>query len=163
MTKHIQTWILITLLALFANGVVSAKLASGHQNLSGNLHQSQTVLKALLHQGLEEVSTMNVSGSPLATKGGTRVGDLKPIDGPAHQAPRPGLQRLSDDELLDAARNPRNGDALTRNTRTGTLSDGNGRAVELQRRAADPNSRITNDTVVPVNDRTPDMSMFPDL
>ena len=70
MTKHIQTWILITLLALFANGVVSAKLASGHQNLSGNLHQSQTVLKALLHQGLEEVSTMNVSGSPLATKGG---------------------------------------------------------------------------------------------
>jgi len=70
MMKHIQTWLLITLLALFANGAVSAKLASGHQNLSGNLHQSQTVLNALLHQGLEEqVSTTTASGSPLATKG----------------------------------------------------------------------------------------------
>jgi len=52
MMKHIQTWLLITLLALSANGVVSAKLASGPQNLSGGLHQSQTVLNALLHQGL---------------------------------------------------------------------------------------------------------------
>jgi len=70
MMKHIQMWLLITLLALFANGAVSAKLASGHQNLSGDLYQSQTVLNALLHQGLEQVSTTDVSGSPLATKGG---------------------------------------------------------------------------------------------
>lgn len=69
MMKHIQTWLLITLLALSANGVANAKLASGHQNLSGNLHQSQTVLNALLHQGLEQVSTTETSGSPLATKG----------------------------------------------------------------------------------------------
>jgi len=66
MMKHIQMWLLITLLALFANGAVSAKLASGHQNLSGDLYQSQTVLNALLHQGLEQVSTTDVSGSPLA-------------------------------------------------------------------------------------------------
>ena len=69
MMKHIQTWLLITLLALSVNGVISAKLASGHQNLSGGEHQSQTVLNALLHQGLEQVSTTDVSGSTLAAKG----------------------------------------------------------------------------------------------
>ena len=67
--KHIQTWLLITLLALSASGVANAKLASGHQNLSGNLDQSQTVLNVLLHQGLEQVSTTDTSGSPLAAKG----------------------------------------------------------------------------------------------
>jgi hypothetical protein len=69
MMKHIQTWLLITLLALSANGVANAKLASGHQNLGSDLHQSQTVLNALLHQGLGQVSTTDTSGSPLATKG----------------------------------------------------------------------------------------------
>ena len=67
--KHIQTWLLITLLALSASGVANAKLASGHQNLGSGLHQSQTVLNALLHQGLEQASTTDTSGSPLATKG----------------------------------------------------------------------------------------------
>ena len=67
--KHIQTWLLITLLALSANGVANAKLASGHQNLGSGLHQSQTVLNGLLHQGLEQASTTDTSGSPLATKG----------------------------------------------------------------------------------------------
>ncbi len=110
MTKHIQTWILITLLALFANGVVSAKLASGHQNLSGNLHQSQTVLKALLHQGLEEVSTMNVSGSPLATKGGRfqsgrTLGDrIRGQRGAIGESP-PTLRRIHSDETLSSGSN----------------------------------------------------------
>jgi len=80
-----------------------------------------------------------------------------------HSAPRPGLQRLSDNELLVAAGNPTNGDFLTVNTRTGFLHDGNGRAHELQRRAADPTSSITPDMTVPVFEYTPDMSMFPDL
>ena len=48
----------------------NAKLASGHQNLGSGLHQSQTVLNALLHQGLEQASTTDTSGSPLARKGG---------------------------------------------------------------------------------------------
>jgi hypothetical protein len=39
------------------------------------------------------------------------IQNLHPIPSPAHGAPRPGLQRLSDDELLEAARNPRNGDS----------------------------------------------------
>jgi hypothetical protein len=91
------------------------------------------------------------------------IGQLRPLPTPAHAAPRPGLQRLSDDDLLRAARNPKNGDYLTINTRTGRLHDGNGRAHELLRRAADPNSSITPDMRVPVQEFTPDQSMFPDL
>lgn len=91
------------------------------------------------------------------------VKDLKPMQGPAHSSPRPGLRGLSDDELLHSVRNPKNGDFLTENTRTGTLVDGNGRAQELLRRAADPNSTIKPDTKVPVAPYTPDLSMFPDL
>jgi hypothetical protein len=92
-----------------------------------------------------------------------RVGDLKPMQGTAHSVPRPGLQTLTDDELLGAARSPRNRDYLKRNTRTGELIDGNGRAHELIRRAADPLSIIMPDTTVPVEDYTPDLAMFPDL
>ncbi|HYT92594.1 MAG TPA: hypothetical protein VEL76_28015 [Gemmataceae bacterium] len=92
-----------------------------------------------------------------------KIGDLKPLPTPAHSAPRPGLQRVSDAELLTAARNPKKGDRLIINTRTGYLHDGNGRAHELLRRAADPNSTITPDMTVPVEEYTPDLSMFPDL
>lgn len=91
------------------------------------------------------------------------VRDLQPLDTPAHTAPRPSLQQLSDDELLEAVRNPKNGDHLVVNTRTGKLHDGNGRARELIRRATDPQSRITPDTKVPVEEYTPDLSMLPDL
>jgi hypothetical protein len=91
------------------------------------------------------------------------IRDLKPLQSPAHSGRRPGLQKLSDAELLESVRNPKNDDYLTVNTRTGNLHDGNGRAHELQRRAADPSSTITPDTPVPVQDYTPDLSMFPDL
>jgi hypothetical protein len=91
------------------------------------------------------------------------VQHLKPIQGSAHSRPRPGLQGLSDAELLTSVRNPKNGDFLTENTRTGTLVDGNGRAQELLRRAADPKSAIKADTKVPVAPYTPDLSKFPDL
>lgn len=91
------------------------------------------------------------------------ISELKPLHTPAHSKPRPALQGLSDAELLQAARNPKNGDPITVNTRTGNLVNGNGRAHELQRRAADPNSSITPDTKVPVAEYTPDTSMFPDL
>jgi hypothetical protein len=91
------------------------------------------------------------------------IRDLRPLQMPAHSAPRRELQRLSDDKLLKAAKNPKNGDYLTINTRTGSLHDGNGRAHELLRRAADPLSRITDDMTVPVDEYTPDLSMFPDL
>ena len=88
---------------------------------------------------------------------------LKPVQGGAHGAPRPGLQKLTDAELLESVRKPTKGDFLTENTRTGTLVDGNGRAHELLRRAADTNSSIKPDVKVPVQSYTPDVSMFPDL
>jgi hypothetical protein len=91
------------------------------------------------------------------------VKDLRPMPGGAHSAPRPGLEKLTDTELLESVRNPAKGDFLIENTRTGTLVDGNGRAHELLRRAADPNSGIKPDTKVPVAAYTPDLSMFPDL
>lgn len=91
------------------------------------------------------------------------IGDLMPLRTPAHGRPRPGLRTLSDAELLEAARNPARGDPIQVNTRTGTVADGNGRVLELQRRAADPDSTITPDTTVPVIEYTPDTSMFPDL
>jgi len=92
-----------------------------------------------------------------------KVKNLRPMQGSAHSSPRPGLQRLTDAELLDSVRNPAKGDFLTENTHNGTLVDGNGRAHELLRRTANPNSSITPDTEVPVAPYTPDMSMFPDL
>ena len=91
------------------------------------------------------------------------VKDLQPILGGAHRTPRPGLQKLTDAELLGAVRNPAKGDFLTENTDTGTLVDGNGRAQELLRRAADPFSNIKPDTKIPVVPYTSDLSMFPDL
>lgn len=47
------------------------------------------------------------------------------------------------------------------NTRTGKVVDGNGRAYELLKRAADPSSSITQDTLIPFEPYTPDDSMFP--
>jgi hypothetical protein len=91
------------------------------------------------------------------------VADLRPIQGTSHSVPRPGLQKLTDAELLESVRQPAKGDFLTENTRTGILVDGNGRAHELLRRAADPNSSIKSNTKVPVTSYTPDTSMFPDL
>ena len=91
------------------------------------------------------------------------IRDLKPLQTPAHSKQRPVLRALTDDELLNAVQNPKNGDGLVVNTRTGQLHDGNGRAHELQRRAADPASTITPDMTVPVEEYTPDLSMFPDL
>lgn len=91
------------------------------------------------------------------------VRDLKPMQAGAHATPRPSLQNLNDDQLLESARNPAKGDYLTENTITGTLVDGNGRAHELLRRANDPNSSIRPDSTVPVAPYTPDTSMFPDV
>src|SRR5262245_37954547 len=91
------------------------------------------------------------------------IRDLQPIQGAGHSRPRPNLQQLNDDELLEAARQPKNGDYLTVNKRTGTLVDGNGRVHELLRRAADPLSSIQPDMKVPVDEYEPDLSMFPDL
>lgn len=90
----------------------------------------------------------------------TPIKDLKPLHSPETTGNRPDLAGLSDDELLDAVKNPKNGDPLTVNTKTGNLVDGNSRANELLDRSNDPSSSITPDTIVPVRPYTPNDSMF---
>ena len=90
-----------------------------------------------------------------------RVADLNPLHSPAVSGDRPELRALSDAELLAACDRPANGDPPRVNVRTGRLVDG--RAYELLRRAADPASRITPDTLIDCEEYRPDVSMFPDL
>ncbi len=92
-----------------------------------------------------------------------KVKDLKPLHSPDVVGDRPDLRNLSDNELIEAVTNPKNNDPLKVNTNTGNVVDGNSRAYELQRRAADPNSSITPDTQIPVQNYTPDNSMFWDM
>jgi RHS repeat-associated protein len=70
------------------------------------------------------------------------------------------ISNLSDDELLNSANKPANGDHIKENTETGKLMDGNTRAHELKKRAADPKSIITPDTKVKVEEYTPNNSWF---
>ena len=93
----------------------------------------------------------------------TRVGALDPLHSPAVSGNRPSLERLTDAELLDAVNRPRNRDPIRIDARTGKVVDGNGRAYELKRRAADPASSITEDTEILYEPYTPDHSMFWDL
>ena len=79
-----QSWnilsklLLITILALLASSIVSAKVVSGHQNLSPGLHQAESLFNLLTHQEETVFSTTLTPGSPVVTKGVTRFkhGDL---------------------------------------------------------------------------------------
>lgn len=87
----------------------------------------------------------DASGATLKIK----VKDLVPIHTPETSGSRPYLERLSDDELLEAVHRPHDGRMIRIHATTGRLMEGNGRAFELQRRAADPTSSIAPDTEVP--------------
>jgi len=82
--KILTKLLLITLLALSASGVVSAKVASGLQNLSPGLHQGETVFNPLTHLAKIDFSTTLTPGSPVVTKEGTtvigRVKDLQKLN-----------------------------------------------------------------------------------
>ncbi len=79
-----------------------------------------------------------------------KVKDLKPIHSAQTSGQRPYLEKLNDDELLEAANNPGNGQDMIMNRKTGKLLNGNGRAYELKKRAASANSKITEDTEITV-------------
>lgn len=91
------------------------------------------------------------------------IDELDPLHSPETIGDRPDIEGLSDDELLDAVRNPRDGDKLKKNTNSGKLMDGNTRAQELKKRASDPKSKISGSDTVPVIPYTPDNSDFWDL
>lgn len=66
--KILTKLLLITLLALSASGVVSAKVASGSQNLGPGLHQGETVFNPLTHLAKIDFSTTLTPDSPVVTK-----------------------------------------------------------------------------------------------
>ena len=70
--KHLTTWLLL-LTVFLASGVVSAKVASGVQNLSGGLHQAETTSNWLSHQAKIGFSYDDASGSPVAPKSGKGI------------------------------------------------------------------------------------------
>jgi RHS repeat-associated protein len=89
--------------------------------------------------------------------------DLKPIHSPeSTEKTESGqkLGKLSNEELLEALNNPKDGDHVTENTRTGGLQDGNTRVNEAKKRvAANPNDpKLNAKTKIKVQDRTPDDS-----
>lgn len=91
------------------------------------------------------------------------VQELQPLHSPKTSGLRPELEKLTDFELLKSVTDPIKNDPIKINTKTGKVTDGNGRAYELIRRSVDPNSRIQPDTRIPYEPYTPDDSFFPDF
>jgi hypothetical protein len=113
-----------------------------------------------------EPTIESVFGDPAPTPElrDVEIKDLNPLHSPEIvEKNREKLKDLSDEELLDSARNPKEGDRLTEDAETGNLVDGNTRAHELIDRARDPNSSIRDTDKVPVATHERDLSDFPDL
>jgi len=72
--KILTKLLLITLLALSASSVVSAKVASGLQNVGGAVHPGETVFNPLTHRAKIDVSTTLTPGSPVVAKSGVKFG-----------------------------------------------------------------------------------------
>ena len=66
----IQTWLLITVMALLANGAVNAKVASGGINLSNEVHQGLNDSKSLNALGISDVSTIYALSSSIVPNAG---------------------------------------------------------------------------------------------
>jgi len=78
-----------------------------------------------------------------------RVSELGTILRPIHrQVTRPDLSRLADVDLLESLRSPRDGNHV-RVKPDGRITEGNGRAGEMMRRASNPASSITFDMEFP--------------
>jgi len=72
-TNLMKNLLLVLLLALSASGAVSAKVASGPQNLGANLHRGESVFNWLMHQGKTAFSVGCPSGCLDVTKGAGKV------------------------------------------------------------------------------------------
>ena len=145
-----------------ATGGILDRAIIGISRGSAALRAASSQIDVAPNRGAFGPRSIGAAENPVRTVE-VRIRDLVPLDDAAHTAPRPYLRRLTDEELLTAARDPSNLDSVVRNTRTGRLHDGNGRVIELQRRAADRRSGISPDDLIPVEDYTPDLSMFWDL
>jgi RHS repeat-associated protein len=83
-----------------------------------------------------------------------RVGDLEPIDAPGHNAPRPELEGLSDDDLIGAIFNPEDGQRIK--VKGNRILDGNGRIKEARKRGL-----LGADDLIPVDELEEDEDMAP--
>ncbi len=102
---------------------------------------------AAIKAGVDTVTSDNASGD------GTRaLGDLEPIEGPGHDAARPELEELTDEELMGSVTDPKNGDKVK--VRGNKLRDGNGRIKEMNDRGFSP------DTEIPVDELPDDSGDF---
>lgn len=63
------------------------------------------------------------------------------MDWPAHTAPRPALEGLSDEDLLDSVMNPDDRQKV-KVTGDNDLRDGNGRILEMKKRGFPPDTQI---------------------
>lgn len=73
MMNLLQTWLLITVMALSANGAVNAKVALGGINLSQEVHWGLDVSKPLNALGISEVSATRTISSPLVPNEGVTL------------------------------------------------------------------------------------------
>ncbi|WP_157788340.1 RHS repeat-associated core domain-containing protein [Bradyrhizobium japonicum] len=88
------------------------------------------------------------------------VKDLVPTHQPSDDVRSRELGKLSDEELLEAVTNPKEKNPILIKTDTGKVHEGNRRAWELKKRAADPTSSITPETRVPVGRHDPENDKF---
>jgi RHS repeat-associated protein len=95
------------------------------------------------------LNSVGLGNDEVSVKQGTRkFGDLETIQGSAHQAPRPELKNLSDDDLKDAIENPTGGDKVKVKEGSNTVWDGNGRINEAKARGLyGPNDLISVDVM----------------
>jgi hypothetical protein len=82
-----------------------------------------------------------------------KLGDLEPIDGPAHNQPRPELEGLSNDELMGSVTAPADGQRVK--VRGNKVLDGNGRINEMKKRG------FSGDTSIPVDSLPPNPPIAP--
>jgi len=100
--KILTKLLLITILALSASGVVSAKVASGPQNLGPGLHQGETAFNPLTHLAKIDVSTTLTPGSPVVTKKGTLPESV--FSSKAPKQTTPGTKTLEGQHINDKGR-----------------------------------------------------------
>ncbi|WP_312404258.1 hypothetical protein [Rhizobium sp.] len=104
---------------------------------------------AAISAGVENLASsfgISLSGDVATKSEQRRFGDLETIQGPAHAAPRPELQDLSNEDLKDAIFNPADGQGIKVRDGENVVLDGNGRINEARSRGI-----FSDDDMVPVD------------
>lgn len=96
----------------------------------------------------------NSGAPPQSLTSERRIGELQEIDAPGHNAPRPELEGLSDEDLIDSIFNPGDGQGVK--VKGNRILDGNGRIKEAKRRGL-----LGDDDYIPVDEIPEDDDMAP--